>query len=117
MTRHADLGIIKASKPATNGMLPLGGFAMTIAEWVTSFLMLPTVLVPALPPQPKSGWTGETVLVRKSGTPYTPKENASPEAATQHLRSIEYRVREDKDGKLLLFEQGGEVWVNKEDMV
>ena len=93
---------------------------MTFADWALPYLLVPAVLVPALPPQPKEGWTGEIVFVRKVSTPYTrkvPLENTDPNAVRPVLRGIDYHVIHDKDGKLLISEQGVEVFVAKEDMI
>jgi tetratricopeptide (TPR) repeat protein len=94
---------------------------MAVFQWIAPILVLPTILVPALPKQPKEGWAGEIVLVKNSNTPFTfadRGETSEPDAPVGGtLRGIEYRVIEDKAGRLRINEHSADVWVKKEDMV
>lgn len=93
---------------------------MMLADWIISIFLLPATLVPALGPQRPEGWTGETVLLRKSNTPFYRKvrpDDADPNTPDGTLRGIEHRVVQDLGEKVVLFTMGAEVLVNKEDLV
>lgn len=84
---------------------------------LVQLLVASVILVPA-PRNKPEGWTGQIVMLKRSGIPYRPVQ-APPDGALGEgsLLMIEYRVMQDKGTELVLVENGKEVVVNKGDTV
>jgi tetratricopeptide (TPR) repeat protein len=77
-------------------------------------LVISVILVPA-PKPARDGWTGQMVMLKRSGVPF---KSANPnEMLAGNLMMIEYRVLKDMGEQLLVAENGKEVIASKLDLV
>src|SRR6185295_2993530 len=81
---------------------------------LTSLLVAAIILVPA-PSTKQEGWTGQIVMLKRSGVPYRFDKSGSDNDGS--LMMIEYRVLKDRGDDLLLVENGKEVLVRRDDLV
>ncbi|MCX7665625.1 MAG: tetratricopeptide repeat protein [Gemmataceae bacterium] len=86
----------------------------------TTFLSLCLASLIAAP-VPKKGdpnnWIGEIVIIKKSGTPAMRIDAEGKQTPAGYVRSVESKVLDQKEGKLLIRDRDQEVWVNQDDMV
>ncbi len=72
-------------------------------------------------PIPKKGdpnnWVGEIVILKRSGTTAETIDKDGKVIATGFVGSVESKVIDQKDGKLLIRDRMGDIWVKQDDMV
>src|SRR4051794_31943965 len=84
-------------------------------ELFVTLALSSTVMAPALPE--RNDWVGEWVLIRQTGTVCEKKEADGNFTPNGTLKSIQYRVEKDEKGKLMVNQEGKQVWINKDHMV
>ncbi len=84
-------------------------------ELLASLALSTTVMAPALPE--RNDWVGEWVLIKQTSTVCEKKEADGNFTPNGNLRSIQYRVEKDEKNKLMLNQEGKQIWVNKDHMV
>src|SRR5262245_56568261 len=88
------------------------GVAMSLTMLFTAASMM--VPVPMTKPD---GWTGQMVMLKRAGIPYSMPHPRDKSDIVGNLMMIEYRVLTDKGETLVLVENGKEVTVRKDDLV
>jgi tetratricopeptide (TPR) repeat protein len=74
-----------------------------------------SILAPALPP--RTGWVGETVLIKRPGTAGAERKADGTFTPTGGLRSIQYVVVRDDADHVQVMQEGKPLWILKADLV
>jgi len=86
-------------------------------ELFATLALSSTVMAPALPERPRSDWVGEWVFIKRSQTPCEKMALDGTFTPNGTLRSIQYRVEKEDKLKIMVNQEGKQVWINKDDMV
>jgi tetratricopeptide (TPR) repeat protein len=74
-----------------------------------------SVLAPALPP--RTGWVGETVLIKRPGTAVANRETDGTFKPAGTVQSIQYVVVRDDADHVQVMQEGKPLWILKADLV
>jgi tetratricopeptide (TPR) repeat protein len=85
------------------------------ADLFATLALSASILAPAL--QPRSGWVGEWVFIKKTETTYGKLEANGTFTPLGKLRSIQYRADKEEKGYVQVNQEGKPVWVSKDDLV
>lgn len=80
-------------------------------------LLSSAVLLALTAPAYADDWTGKTVIPKRSGTKIGHTDETGRMIYTAELKLLDYKVRKDKDGYLLLVQNDIDDWGSKSDFV